>query len=655
MAGPKVELYQEGTVQRQIAQEPLMGRVDTGAQYEAQAVNSLIQSGASIAKTVSENHMREETLRAKELFVQAREQLQERQSGHLSLTGQEALNDERGFRDDIMGIVSSTREAAKGELSEFNQRGLDVQLHEMVIAARGVSANKISQEQKRVEASLNKQIAEGANDAGFSVGQALSGATGNRWEGLLGMIDSGAEAAAESKIALLKTTGEYSPDTEDAIREKARSSYGLMVIKGAANDSGAEGAKSALDLLKKKEIGLVSGDAEQAKKLIASLERSEKEDDRNTRIGNGTAYLMQFTDSASMQKAAKELDPDIRNQALSAARAQFNDIKKEEAANASAAYDELNRYLSQNPTATLGQLAQEKPDAWEAVKDNKMYVEGLRNRNDIATNMVFYSDIMSLSREELIARFQKGERERTDDEGNSFYAEINRNTNAADAHALIKYVNAQTAREGSLSVKDQIETDFMRSINQQSRDRIEQMFGESYGGLSPANQQKADMIYRSVFARVGYELDELQKKGLPRSLSNTEFSKIWDEFAHTVFEKNLIFSDVTVRSIPAPQQQALQNFYRNQGGKPEDLAPTFEKYGVKLPPEDLAYLAPALKNGGDYEDLKPLMKEGFSAKWIQVVSDVAKKNGVRVTAKDLKALYFTKGNKEKLDPLMEQM
>ncbi len=668
MAGPRVELYREGTVQRQIAQEPLMGPVDTGSRYAAQAVKDLANSGMGIAKTVSDNRMREETLRAKELYVQAKERLQERQSYHLSRKGHEALDDEQPFRDDIMSIVRDTRGSAAESLSERTQRELDLQLHEMVIGARGTSASKISQEQERVEASLNKQIADGANDAGFTLGQALGNATGNRWVGLLGQMGNEHAAAKEARIAYLKTVGQYNPETEEAERERAGSSYGLMVIKGAANDSGAAGAKSAFELLEKNEIKLVAGDAEQAKKLIASLEVSEKEDDRNTRIGLGVQYALQAETLSEMENLIRDLDSDVQVAVRNAAKAQLLAVKSERVETAANANETLNRYLSDNPGATLADAAQEHPVEWEAVKDNKQYVQRLSNREDITSDLAYYGSIFAMTPEQLREAYEKGEEGLKPGETNKFHQEIINRTNGPDSRRILSYINTAMKPKGSQDPKREVRSDGLRTLHQQFLNNIQTMYGGTpYEKLSGANREKVDKLYRAVNVRLEHELDKLEEQGLPPIISNDQFAKIVDEYKSPILESTagtwdayrpgsgvrFIWNDKTMKDLTAEQQDALLDYF-GDGGKPGDLAPIFEEFGgVKIPAEDLRIYAATAGKGVPMKELRDLVeKRGFTADRLKKLVDVVTKNNLNSTAKNIEYVY--QANKDYFDGPQEQ-
>lgn len=667
MAGPRVELYREGQVQRQIAQDPLMGRVDTGAQYLPQAVKDLANAGMGIAKTLQENREREDNLRAKELYVGLQERVNERQLTLQDLKGHDALSNAQTFGTDIDGFIEATRKEAS-VLSQRNQRLLDIQMRELSMSSGNNAAAKVRQEQLGVEAALNKQIADGAADAGYVIGQNLSAARGAQWEGLLSSIDMGADRAGEAAVGLLKTQGQYNPETEGFERRRARSAFALKVIQGAANDAGPEGAQAAFDLLAKKEIDLVGKDADTAKKLITDLKREKEENDRNTRIGLGVQYALQADTLTEMETLIRDLDPDVQVAVRNAAKAQLLAVKSEKVETAANAYDTLNRYMSDNPGATMADAAQEHPVEWGAVKDNKQYVQRLTNREDITSDLAFYGSIFAMTPEQLRAAYEKGEEGLKPGETNKFHQEIINRTNGPDSRRLMSYINSAMKPKGSQDPKREIRTDGIRTLHQQFLNNIQTLYGESYSNLSTKNREKVDKLYRAVNVRLEYELDKLEEQGLPPIISNDQFAKIVDEFKTPLLEDttgrigayfpgtgvSFIWGDKTVKSLSAEQQDALLDYF-GDGGKLGDLAPIFEEFGgVNVPPEDLRAYAAAVGKGVPMKELRELVeKKGYTANKLKLVVDVVQKNKYNPTAKNIDHFYIN--NKDYFDKQLEQL
>lgn len=575
----RVETYSEQGVPRQTAQQPLAERVDTGANLLPDALNSLVQTGAQAYKTQQKFNDDANKLYAREAMVAFEEGKRDLLDQFSKLQGRDAVEAKAFYENELSNLRSSFRSGVEGRLSGDTLREFDLQMRSSLIPAYSDVSSRAEAGMRQFDASTVKQLKDSALADGFSAGEYLyfappSAQAGWR-QGFLAAMQNGETA----HLGGLAKQGLLLDETVGAETEAFRSSYALMALQGAANSEGGLAAAEAMDaFLRDEGIEFKGADAVKAKSLLENLRKTTKENDYRQRVAEATSALSGYDSVADMQKAAQKMDPEVRNEALRAATSQFNAVRADNEKQAADALDALYRHLQDPENVGLSTLevAERYPDLWDKVKNNRQMARQFVERESITTDWAYYGWLRTMPKEDLLARWQEGERTVTERGYNSFLNEAQNRLNATEYSSFLSTMRAVIDPvRAKNDAKAKIEEQWGRRLTAQLNDRWETMTGTKVSQLGTKGRRARDQFFDLVNAAANFEMEKNISEGGDGHMSNARFMEILDQFSEPFIVQRPILWDKEVGFN-------------------------------KASPEFLDAILPAAQEGADYSDLQSL-------------------------------------------------
>lgn len=529
----RVERYEDGQVQKQVANPAQMSRVDTGADLLPNLVGNSLQTADSMVGKYNAFKEKQDSLDAREKLIEFSQASEGLLSEFAALRGSDAASQRGDYVQRLYDLRRATLNSAEGSLGGDVLRSLDLQIRERVISGTSTIDAGARVGQREYDLQSAKDLTSTYLAEGYGVGQSL-----RMWEGGGSQAPAQADfnkkldAFVTSSLATRARDGLLSEATMEGATLEARSAFGLAFLKGAANAGDYAQAVRANEFLGQNGIVFRGADADAAKQILTEKKEKADADDRRAKVAQWvTATMDGARDYSSLSAALAKVPDELRTEVTSTVQSQWNFRQSQKDADAIRAFDEANRLLYETPGATPASVIAQNENLFAAFRDNKDLMEKFLNRTETVTDFTYFGPLMATPKEELARRYHEMDAQKKHpSDVNPMVLEFMDKLSPTDRRlAMARLDDALTGRRAS-DFRNQIEANFGQDIREQIKNQARLALGFSPDGdMSAAQAQKYQAYANLANAAFEREFARMEAAGEKPIIQNVTMRKLLNE------------------------------------------------------------------------------------------------------------------------------